>query len=152
MSPIAGDCCRLMYAYMFQAHDTAVRSMVWSHNDQWMLTGDHGGYVKYWQSNMNNVKMYQAHKDPIRGLRCVTTRAKRSWYLTKHIAHLYVFSIVSHHSYHNLASTNNHSQCHYLVSISQLIRVQLVSLILCIIWLINNNKTKFKKKKKLSNV
>jgi len=52
-----------------QAHDTAVRSMIWSHNDQWMLTGDHGGFVKYWQSNMNNVKMYQAHKDPVRGLR-----------------------------------------------------------------------------------
>lgn len=43
--------------------------MVWSHNDQWMVTGDHAGYVKYWQSNMNNVKMYQAHKEPIRGLR-----------------------------------------------------------------------------------
>lgn len=43
--------------------------MIWSHNDQWMLTGDHGGFVKYWQSNMNNVKMYQAHKDPVRGLR-----------------------------------------------------------------------------------
>ena len=35
----------------------------------WMLTGDFGGYVKYWQTNMNNVKMYQAHKDPVRGLR-----------------------------------------------------------------------------------
>ena len=44
---------------------------MWSHNDHWMLTADHGGFVKYWQSNMNNVKMYQAHKDPIRGLRCV---------------------------------------------------------------------------------
>jgi hypothetical protein len=43
--------------------------MVWSHNDQWMLTADHGGFVKYWQSNMNNVKMYQAHKEAIRGLR-----------------------------------------------------------------------------------
>ena len=30
----------------------------WSHNDTWMVTGDHGGYIKYWQSNMNNVKMY----------------------------------------------------------------------------------------------
>lgn len=43
--------------------------MVWSHNDQWMVTGDTSGYVKYWQSNMNNVKMFQAHKDPVRGLR-----------------------------------------------------------------------------------
>jgi len=43
--------------------------MIWSHDDLWMLTADHGGFVKYWQSNMNNVKMYQAHRDPIRGLR-----------------------------------------------------------------------------------
>ena len=44
---------------ILQAHDSPVRAMVWSHNDQWMVTGDHGGYVKYWQSNMNNVKMFQ---------------------------------------------------------------------------------------------
>lgn len=43
--------------------------MVWSNNDNWMVTGDHGGFVKYWQSNMNNVKMFQAHKEPIRGIR-----------------------------------------------------------------------------------
>lgn len=43
--------------------------MVWSHNDTWMMTGDHGGYVKYWQSNMNNVKSFQAHKEPVRGIR-----------------------------------------------------------------------------------
>ncbi|XP_059619421.1 pre-mRNA 3' end processing protein WDR33 [Phlebotomus argentipes] len=53
---------------ILQAHDAPVRTMVWSHNDNWMVTGDHGGYVKYWQSNMNNVKMYQAHKEPIRGI------------------------------------------------------------------------------------
>ncbi|GAB0097369.1 pre-mRNA 3' end processing protein WDR33 [Sergentomyia squamirostris] len=53
---------------ILQAHDAPVRTMVWSHNDNWMVTGDHGGYVKYWQSNMNNVKMFQAHKEPIRGV------------------------------------------------------------------------------------
>lgn len=42
--------------------------MVWSNNDQWMVTGDHSGYIKYWQSNMNNVKMYQAHKEPVRSI------------------------------------------------------------------------------------
>lgn len=52
-----------------QAHDVSVRTMVWSHNDNWMVTGDHSGFVKYWQSNMNNVKMFQAHKEPIRGIR-----------------------------------------------------------------------------------
>jgi len=54
---------------LLQAHDSPVRTMVWSHNDVWMVTGDHAGYVKYWQSNMNNVKMFQAHKEAIRGLR-----------------------------------------------------------------------------------
>jgi polyadenylation factor subunit 2 len=50
--------------------------MVWSHNESWMVTGDHAGYVKYWQSNMNNVKMFQAHKEAIRGLRYIITLAK----------------------------------------------------------------------------
>lgn len=54
---------------ILQAHDSSVRTMVWSHNDQWMVTGDTGGFVKYWQTNMNNVKLFQAHKDPVRGLR-----------------------------------------------------------------------------------
>ncbi|EFN82285.1 WD repeat-containing protein 33 [Harpegnathos saltator] len=53
---------------ILQAHDSPVRTMVWSHNESWMVTGDHAGYVKYWQSNMNNVKMFQAHKEAIRGL------------------------------------------------------------------------------------
>lgn len=53
---------------ILQAHDTAVRAMVWSSNDMWMVTADQGGYVKYWQSNMNNVKMFHAHDDPIRGV------------------------------------------------------------------------------------
>lgn len=52
-----------------QAHETPVRAMVWSHSDAWLVSSDHGGYIKYWQSNMNNVKMYEAHKEPIRGLR-----------------------------------------------------------------------------------
>ncbi|KAL2097931.1 hypothetical protein ACEWY4_007138 [Coilia grayii] len=51
---------------ILQAHDSPVRAMTWSHNDMWMLTADHGGYVKFWQSNMNNVKMFQAHKEAIR--------------------------------------------------------------------------------------
>lgn len=29
-----------------QAHDLAVRSMVWSHNENWMVTGDDGGCIK----------------------------------------------------------------------------------------------------------
>jgi hypothetical protein len=61
------------FTFLHQAHDVSVRAMRWSHNDQWMVTADHAGYVKYWQSNMNNVKMYQGHKEPIRGVRLATT-------------------------------------------------------------------------------
>ncbi|KAH7955334.1 hypothetical protein HPB52_000369 [Rhipicephalus sanguineus] len=37
-------------------------------NFETILQGDHSGYVKYWQSNMNNVKMFQGHKEAIRGI------------------------------------------------------------------------------------
>ncbi|XP_002159537.1 pre-mRNA 3' end processing protein WDR33 [Hydra vulgaris] len=53
---------------ILQAHESSVRAMEWSHNDMWLLSGDHNGVIKYWQSNMNNVKMLQAHTDPIRGV------------------------------------------------------------------------------------
>ncbi|KNC78635.1 hypothetical protein SARC_08943 [Sphaeroforma arctica JP610] len=53
---------------ILQAHDQAVRAMMWSHNDSWLVTGDHGGVVKYWQANMNNVKEFTAHRDAIRGM------------------------------------------------------------------------------------
>lgn len=59
------------FSVLPQAHDTPVRAMTWSHNDMWMLTADHGGYIKYWQSNMNNVKMFQAHKEAIREARSI---------------------------------------------------------------------------------
>jgi len=42
-----------------QAHDDPVRSMIWSHNDEWMITCDDGGIIKYWQRTMNNVKAFQ---------------------------------------------------------------------------------------------
>lgn len=48
--------------------------MVWSNNELWMLTGDHSGFIKYWQSNMNNVKMYQGHREAVRGVRYVCER------------------------------------------------------------------------------
>ncbi|WAR15169.1 WDR33-like protein, partial [Mya arenaria] len=61
---------------ILQAHETSVRAMVWSHNDQWMVTGDHAGFIKYWQTNMNNVKMYQGHKEPIRSISFCPTDSK----------------------------------------------------------------------------
>ena len=56
-----------MFGY-FQAHEGPVRSMVWSRSDTWLVTGDANGHIKYWQTNMNNVKSFQAHRDSIRGI------------------------------------------------------------------------------------
>ncbi|XP_017494913.1 PREDICTED: pre-mRNA 3' end processing protein WDR33-like, partial [Rhagoletis zephyria] len=61
---------------ILQAHDSAVKVMVWSRNDSWMVTADQTGYVKYWQSNMNNVKMFQAHKEPVRAISFCPTDSK----------------------------------------------------------------------------
>ena len=61
---------------ILQAHDTAIRSMVWSHNDIWFITSDDGGIIKYWQSNMNNLKAFQGHKDIIRDLSFSPSDAK----------------------------------------------------------------------------
>lgn len=53
---------------ILQAHDRAVRSMTWSNNDNFMVTGDDGGVIKYWLNNMNNLKAFQAHKESVRDI------------------------------------------------------------------------------------
>ncbi|TQD81275.1 hypothetical protein C1H46_033207 [Malus baccata] len=51
--------------------------MVWSHNDNWMVSGDDGGAIKYWQNNMNNVKANKsAHKESVRDLSFCKTDLK----------------------------------------------------------------------------
>ncbi|GJV78588.1 flowering time control protein FY-like protein isoform X1 [Tanacetum coccineum] len=58
------------FEMILQAHDDPIRSMVWSYNDNWMVTGDDVGVIKYWQINMNNVKANKtAHKESVRDLR-----------------------------------------------------------------------------------
>ncbi|KAJ0791428.1 putative transcription factor WD40-like family [Helianthus annuus] len=34
------------FEMILQAHDQPIRSMVWSYNDNWMVTGDDGGSIK----------------------------------------------------------------------------------------------------------
>ena len=41
---------------------TKKRALVWSHNDDWLISGDSNGEIKYWQPNMNNMKKIEAHK------------------------------------------------------------------------------------------
>ena len=41
---------------------------MWSHNEDWLISADQDGIVKYWQPTFNNVKAIQAHNDPVRDL------------------------------------------------------------------------------------
>ena len=51
-----------------KAHDTAIRAAEYSHSEDWLVSADQDGVVKYWQPNFNNVKAIQAHTDSIRDL------------------------------------------------------------------------------------
>lgn len=51
-----------------QAHDSAIRALEYSHSDEWLISGDHDGVIKYWLPNFNNVENINAHSDPIRDL------------------------------------------------------------------------------------
>ncbi|RTE76170.1 Polyadenylation factor subunit 2 [Fusarium euwallaceae] len=53
---------------IMQAHDSAIRALEYSHSDDWLISADHDGVIKYWQPNFNNVQSINAHTDPIRDL------------------------------------------------------------------------------------
>ncbi|KAL8828778.1 MAG: hypothetical protein Q9191_002390 [Dirinaria sp. TL-2023a] len=53
---------------IMQAHDSAIRAATYSHGEDWLVSADQDGVVKYWQPNFNNVKAIQAHHEPIRDL------------------------------------------------------------------------------------
>lgn len=53
---------------IMQAHDSAIRALEYSHSDDWLISADHDGLIKYWQPNFNNVQSINAHSDPIRDL------------------------------------------------------------------------------------
>jgi polyadenylation factor subunit 2 len=53
---------------IMQAHDSNIRAMSYSHNDDWLVSADQDGVIKYWQTNFNNVKIIQGHNDAIRDI------------------------------------------------------------------------------------
>ena len=61
---------------IMQAHDCAVRAVVYAHNNEWLLSADQDGFVKYWQTNFNNLTSFQAHNDPVRDLAFAPTDSK----------------------------------------------------------------------------
>ena len=61
---------------IMQAHDSAIRALAYSHSDDWLVSADHDGIIKYWQPNFNNVESIRGHHDPIRDLAFSPTDAK----------------------------------------------------------------------------
>ena len=61
---------------ILQAHDSAIRSLAWSHNDAYLISGDNKGLIKYWQSNMSNLKEMKGHNEALRGLAFSPSDAK----------------------------------------------------------------------------
>jgi polyadenylation factor subunit 2 len=46
------------------AHEgNGIRTMTYTHNDNWLITGDDAGSIKYWQSNLNHVKVCCSPRD-----------------------------------------------------------------------------------------
>ncbi|KAH9825807.1 Polyadenylation factor subunit 2 [Teratosphaeria destructans] len=48
-----------------QAHEESIYAVTYSHNNEWLLSGDKNGQVKYWQPNFSEVSSIQAHADDI---------------------------------------------------------------------------------------
>jgi len=66
----------LALTFSSKAHDSAIRAAAWSHSDDWLISADQDGVLKYWQPNFNNVKAFQAHENPIRDLAFSPTDSK----------------------------------------------------------------------------
>eukprot|EP01086_Lenisia_limosa_P015610 TRINITY_DN5117_c0_g1_i1.p1 TRINITY_DN5117_c0_g1~~TRINITY_DN5117_c0_g1_i1.p1 ORF type:complete len:439 (-),score=58.86 TRINITY_DN5117_c0_g1_i1:34-1317(-) len=50
--------------------------MAWTHDEQWMVSGDHDGVVKIWNLCMKNVRTLSAHQEAIRDLSFSPTSMK----------------------------------------------------------------------------
>ncbi|KAJ4292287.1 pre-mRNA cleavage and polyadenylation factor (CPF) complex subunit [Collariella sp. IMI 366227] len=61
---------------IMQAHDSAIRALAYSHSDDWLVSADHDGVIKYWQPNFNNVESIRGHTDPVRDLAFSPTDSK----------------------------------------------------------------------------
>lgn len=61
---------------IMQAHDNAIQCVEYSHNDEFLISGDVDGIVKYWQTNFNNIQEIHAHQDKIRDMSFAPTDTK----------------------------------------------------------------------------
>lgn len=50
--------------------------MAYSHSNDWLISAEQSGIVKYWQPNFNNFNSIEAHTDPVRDLAFAPTDSK----------------------------------------------------------------------------
>ena len=67
-----------IYETAQQAHEAAMRCLVYSHSGEWLISADHEGIIKYWTTTLNPVKdLPDAHAgSPVRDLSFSPTDAK----------------------------------------------------------------------------
>ncbi|KAG0440521.1 Flowering time control protein FY [Dictyocoela muelleri] len=53
---------------ILQAHESPIRSMCWSKDASFLVSGDNIGNVKYWHPSMNNIFEFQAHEEAVRDI------------------------------------------------------------------------------------
>lgn len=56
----------LQFETILQAHEQPVRSMRFTHNGNFLVSGDDSGLVRYWKPNLELVKSVQAHREAVR--------------------------------------------------------------------------------------
>lgn len=77
----AGEFCMwdsqsFQFETIIQAHETPVRSMTFTHGGNFLVSGDDGGNVRYWRTNLELVKSTAAHGEAIRGIAFAPTDLK----------------------------------------------------------------------------
>lgn len=77
----AGEFCMwdgqsFQFETIIQAHETPVRSMTFTRAGNFLVSGDDGGNIRYWRTNLELVKNISAHKEAIRGIAFAPTDLK----------------------------------------------------------------------------
>ena len=63
------DGINFSFELIMSAHDNPFRCMAWSHNNNYLLTSDAGGNIKYWSPSIAPVQSFDTHNgQPIHGL------------------------------------------------------------------------------------
>lgn len=77
----AGEFCMwngqsFQFETIIQAHETPIRSMVFTHAGNFLVSADDGGNVRYWRPNLELVKSFSAHAEAIRQVSFAPTDLK----------------------------------------------------------------------------